>query len=182
MVAKRALNFGTPLYTKRQRRAPSVVVFSGVKPEMKNFIRDVSHSAVTSSSYFLNNIAQGTSVDGRIGAKIKIYRIEYVLAQISGDPIRVDLLINNTAGGTPSHAYDEDISRNLHTVLDTRFLHSGASLNSRGAMVSKKLPYPIVAKYTGATATCNYNQIVAHLTTPVATTVTGYFRIYYTDI
>lgn len=182
MAAKRSLDFGTPR-RKRTRIQPTLVLYRGVKPEMKYLTTTITYSAAVAGTYDINGVPQGGAEDNRIGAKIKIWSIEYVLAQASGDPIRVDLLLNNVSGGTISHAYDGAIERNKVTVLDTRFLHSGADENSRGVLIRKKLPFGVVSKYTAALgSSVNHNQMVARITTPSSTTVSGYFRIWYTDV
>ena len=180
MVAKRALNFGTP--SRKRTKAQPYVLYRGLNPEMKYHDQIIPYSAKTTVTLNLCDVAQGTDVDERIGAKIKVWRIEYFLAQVSGDPIRVDLLISNIAGHVFAHGYDGSIDRQRCSHLKTSVLHSGSSLNSRGALVHHKLPYGVVVKYSGILgSTVNANQLIAQVTTPTATTITGYFRIWYTD-
>lgn len=181
MTAKRSLNFGTPS-GKRQKSQPTMVVYRGLKPEMKFFTTTLTHSTSTSTSVSIAAPSQGTAVNQRVGAKIKVWRIEYVVAQASGNPVRVDLLINNLAGATISSTYDSEVDRNNVALIKTRFHTSGSNNSSLGSYVSHKLPYGVICKYGGsAGTTINTNQIVAHVTTPSSTTVTGYFRIWFTD-
>ena len=181
MVAKRALNFGTPS-SKRRRVNQPLVLYRSPKAEVKNFVYAISYSTVTSASYFINSINQGTAINERVGARIRIHKIDYVLAQSGGEPVRVDLLVNNVAGYTAAHAFTNSVDHNRYSLLSTRFLHSETSSNSKGCFVKQNLPYPITSKYTtGTGSTINQGQIVARLATPTNATITGYFRVYYTD-
>ena len=181
MVAKRMLDFGTPRRVRR-RQAP-VVLYRSIRPEIKYKQFNLTYSTVASTTQFLSSIGQGSGVDERIGAKVKIYKVEYILAQTSGDPIRVDISINNVADATPAHTFSQAANRTTQTMLSTKFLHSGANLNSRGGMVVVKMPYPVMSKYTGSGSdTVSSGQVIAHITTPTTTTITGYFRVYYTDV
>jgi len=176
------LDFGTPR-RQRRRQAP-LLLYRSVRPEIKYKQFNVTaYNNISAATFFISAIGQGSDVQDRIGARVKIYKVEYILAQTSGESIRVDLSINNVAGSTPSHTFTQAANRTTQTMLSTKFLHSGANLNSRGAMVLYKLPYPLLSKYTSSSAASGSSgQLVAHVTTPTTTTVTGYFRVYYTDV
>jgi len=182
MVAKRALDFGSPK-AKRFRREPTMVVYRGLRPEMKYLVTPVTYSAATAQTVTLNSLTQGTDVSGRVGAKVKIWRIDYILqCTSSSNSVRVDLLINNVTGGSVSHTYAGDIDMKSFTWLKTQFYHSGTSNGPKGINVSHKLPMGVISKYSGASGTTiNSNQIVARITTAGNETIDGYFRIWYTD-
>ena len=88
-TAKRALNFGTPA-SKRRRIGNTVVLRAGPKPEMKHASYTVSHSASTNANLSLSTMSQGTSVNNRVGNKIKIWRITGTLNSVL--PIKAHLL------------------------------------------------------------------------------------------
>ena len=182
MVAKRALNFGTP-NAKRQRMEPTMVVYRGVKPEMKYYDVVLTYSAAQAITITLNDVAQGTGVQNRVGGKIKIWRIEYSLQETSSsNTVLVDLLINNTAGGTIPHTYPFMPDRRSVVALKRTFHQSGTNNGPKGMLVSHKLPMGVVSKFSGAAGTTiNNNQIVARILTPAAEDITGNFRIWYTD-
>ena len=182
MVAKRALNFGTPT-AKKQRVEPTMVIYRGVKPEMKYFDVIPDYAAKTDVTVTLNDVTQGTGVQNRVGGKIKIWRIEYSLTESSSfATVCVDLLINNTAGGTIPHTYPFMADRRTVTQLKRTFHQSGTSNGPKGMFVSHKLPLGIVSKFAGAAGTTiNHNQIVARILTPASETITGNFRIWFTD-
>ena len=182
MVAKRALDFGTP-NAKRTRREPAMVVYRGVRPEMKYLVTPIDYDAVSAATLTLNSITQGTDISGRVAAKVKIWRIDYILENTaSSNSVRVDLLIQNVTGGTVTHTFAGDIDMKSYTWLKTQFYHSGTSNGPKGINVSHKLPMGVVSKYSGAAGTTiNSNQIVARITTSGTETIRGYFRIWYTD-
>jgi len=91
--------------------------------------------------------------------------------------------LNNTTPQLVTHTYDQPVDRNSQSVLKTSFLHGGINPNSRGAHVQHKLPLGIITKFRAAAgSTLNSNEIVARITSPATTTITGYFRIWYTDV
>ena len=182
MVARRRLDFSTPV-AKRARHEPAMVLYRGVRPEMKFLVTNIAHTATTGSTLTLNQVTQGTTISGRVGAKIKIWRIDYILANSTGNSFRVDLVINNITGSTITHAYTDPVNRNSLTLLTTKFHHAGSIPNARGANVSHKLPVGVISKFTSAAGTTvNHNQILARVTTQATETITGHFRIWYTDI
>lgn len=182
MVAKRRLDFGGTTRNTRPRRDTPMVLYRGIKPEMKNLVTPITYTLLSGASYPINNVGQGSSVADRIGSKIKIWSIDYILTQDQGLSFRVDLVINNNAGVNPTHAYSNAIARNDFSVLHTKFFHAGATPNARGANLRHKLPLGVVSKYsTGISTSINTNQIVARITSPANTTLDGYFRIWYTD-
>ena len=150
---------------------------------MKYFDTNSSYSADTAYTLTLNSVSQGTARYNRIGAKIKIWRIDYLLEQnSSSNSVRIDLLINNPAGGTLTYTYPFMADRNTVTLLKRTIHHSGTSNGPKGMYVSHKLPYGIVCKFTGAAGTTiNSNQIVARMLTSAPETIVGNFRIWYTD-
>ena len=182
MVAKRALNFGTP-NAKRQRNETTMVVYRGVKPEMKYYDVVLSYTASTALTLTLNDVGQGTGVQNRVGGKIKIWRIEYSLTEsTSSATVLVDLLINNTTGGTVGHTYPFMPDRRTVSSLKRTFHQSGTQNGPKGMLVSHKLPLGVVSKYAGASGTSiNSNQIVARILTPAAEDISGNFRIWFTD-
>jgi len=184
MVAKRRLNFGGSGSAKRARQDAPMVIYRGPKPEMKYFTVFPLYVSAVSVSTIINRIDQGTAVFNRIGSKVKIWHIEYVLVgDTSGASFRCDLLLNNTTPQLVTHTYDEPVDRNSQSVLRTTFFHGGTNNNARGAHIQHKLPLGIITKFRAASgSTLNSNEIVARITSPATTTITGYFRIWYTDV
>jgi len=183
MVAKRRLNFGDSGRAKRPCQDAPLVLYRGVKPEMKYFTTTVVYAAAVSVSLIINRIDQGTAVFDRIGSKVKIWHVEYVLVgDAAGALFRCDVLLNNTTPQLVTHTYDQPVDRNSQSVLKTTFHHVGQNMNARGALVRHKLPLGLITKFrSSAGSTLNSNELVARITSPAVTTITGYFRIWYTD-
>lgn len=185
MVAKRRLQFGTTPVAKRARQDAPMVIYRGLKPEMKNVITTFAFSAgMIAQNVSINQVSQGTAVNNRIGAKIKIWNIEYMFADDTGASYRLDLVVNNSASATePTNAYDGPLDRNKSSLLKTQLFHAGSTPNSRGSYGNHRLKLGIVSKFDAASGTTiNSNQIVARLTAPAAIPgLRGYFRIWYTD-
>jgi len=180
MVAKRALNFGTP-NSKRQKTAP-MVVYRGVKPEMKYFDTIIVHTAALSSSRRINNISTGTNFNERVGNRIKMHHIEGVIVGSGSQPVRLELLMANDASITSGPNFADAVDRNAQSHLKTVFLHNGTQPNLNGYWLQHKLPYGVVSRYGDSSASsCNSNAIILSLSCPVASTITGYVRIWYTD-
>ena len=182
MVAKRALNFGTPR-AKRARYEAPMVIYRGVKPEMKYFDVNPTYELETELTLTLNGVSQGTATNNRIGAKIKIWRVEYTLSQpSSSNSVRIDLLINNNVGATLTHTYSFLEDRKVVSLLKRTYHHSGTANGPKGMYASCKLPMGVVSKFGGAAGTTiNSNQIAARILTPATETIVGTFRIWYTD-
>lgn len=186
-AAKRRLNFGnTPAArsAKRARRA-DVVVVRGNKAEMKSSTTTVAYSAATADTFAISNIAAGSGRGFRIGNKIKVWAIEYFLGSSDSANIRVDILNSSsgTASPTVSHTYYTEVNRDDYQLIETHTLHNGTLINSNGCYQVIKLPVGINCKYNGTLSTnCITNQLLAHITTPSSATVSGYFRIWYTDV
>jgi len=180
--AKRRLNFGSRS-AKRPRRG-DVYVMRGPKSEMKYHTQTITYSAATAANFKINSIAASASSNGRIGSKVKIHYIEAVLAQAAGNNsvVRCDLLIPNDASTLPAHAFDDPVQRVDNSLLKTQFMSGGTVNHHQGCIWGHKLPYGVVSRFgDSGSGNCNSNAIVARITTPVNATITGYFRVWYTD-
>lgn len=183
MVAKRALNFGTP-NSKRQKREQTMVIYRGMKSEMKHLVTNITYAGATVLTLGINTVAQGTSSAERVGSKIKIWRIDYIIEnQSSSNSVRVTLQIPNIVGAASALQYSGAVARDDVTLLKDTYYHSGTSQSPRGIMQTHKLPLGVVSKYAGAAGTTiNSNQIQARITTSGAETLVGHFRIWFTDV
>jgi len=179
MVAKRALNFGTP-NSKRQKTAP-MVLYRGLKPEMKFFDTPIVHTTSVGTSWRINNIATGAVHDQRVASKIKMHHIEGVIVGSSSQPIRIEIYNAFDASNTGIVGYANALDRRTASHLRTVFLHNGTQPNLNGYWLQHKLP-GIVARYADtSSSSCVSNAITVSISLPVAATVTGYLRIWYTD-
>lgn len=171
--------------SKKARREPTMVVYRGIKPEMKHGSIAISHTGVTNANLTINPIAAGTNVAGRIGSKIKVWNIEGVFNTSTAytNGLRVDILIPQVAGTAPTHAFNGAVDRDAFTVLKTIFLNSSSYPSTRGYLLNHKLPLGVVCKYDGPLATdIVSNELVVRTSTQANTNVDGYFRIWYTDV
>jgi len=175
--AKRALNFGSTPAGKRMK-APPVSTYRLVKPEMKHLATQVS--IVADSNLFINSIDSGPDVNDRIGVKVKIMHIEGVIS--CPKPCRVDILHTNAVSGAPTHGYSGAVDRTKFNVLDTMFFSPNTDSVTQGHKINHKLPYGLISKYNDASgANINKGKILARITTNATTSVSGYFRVWYTD-
>lgn len=181
--AKRALQFGSGTPAKRQRmttRSMSRRVY-GIKPEMKDFSVTVSHSAATASDHLLSAINNGSAEYERIGAKVKFWNIECCF--VSPESFRLDLYIPNDPTTTSTHTYSTAMDSESYTKLGTYYFNNNVSGKYEGQYFFHKLPLGVVSKWSGtAGTTVVKNAIQARITTHSSTTVTGYFRLWYTDV
>ena len=183
MTAKRALNFGTPSTSKRRRTmgATTVVLRTGPKPEMKHTSYTLAHSAVANANLSLSTLAQGSDVNNRIGNKVKIWRIT---GQINSDePIKAHLLMPYDASATPATGFS---STNVTDQMNYKIWCLNPSDVTNGPNVydiNYKFPSGIVVRYGSSTSTdVIKNHLYFQTNTPSATTVSGYIRIWYTDV
>lgn len=158
-----------------------MVLYRGIKPEMKHFQTLLTHSSTTNSVRRINLVPNGSGLFERQAAKIKIHHIEMVLA--STESIRMTILLPNNEGATPSLTYAQSVTRENDNVIKDVFLHSGSSPDARGALVQHKLPLGMVSKFNGTAGTdINSNVLWVVLNQPSNGTITGYFRIWFTDV
>jgi len=183
--AKRALNFGTNSSSKRRKTNNTMVLYRGIKPEMKHKHFPIAYSgAATSYNLCINAVPTGNGFAERIGAKLKVWNIEYLFHESNGlDPtLRLDVYLGDTNTDFSTHTLDDPLPRQTYTSLKTMMLYSGSNPNSQGATGNIKLPLGVVTRFTdGAATSINSNSIHIRFTSSVATTVGGYFRIWYTD-
>jgi len=154
------------------------------KGEMKFFDTPINHLATdTVTTYRLNNIPQGTDFNERIGLKIKLHYVEGIIIGSSSQPIRLELYSANDASITPSCGYSQQIDRRLLNQHKTVFLHNGTENNLQGYHLKHNLPYGINCRYnTDVASSLNAGSLVCSLAVPIATAITGYFRVWYTDV
>lgn len=179
--AKRALNFGsTPRKRARMTtRSQSRRVY-GTKPEMKYHVLNVTHVTSNATTQSINEIPGGPGVLQRVGAKVKIWNIEWVLAcQV---PTRVDLILANQASDTPTNTYPSAIDRTEFNQIEMMQLHPPTT-STAAFSGNVKLPLGLIAKYNlTAGSSINKGKLYARITSQTNQTVTGYFRIWYTDV
>lgn len=165
--------------SKRQKPEPTMVVYRGVKPEMKHCSYIISHSAVATSNRLLS-VAAGTGIQERVGNKVKVHHVEVLFGASGG--LRVSLLLPNDASAGPSLSFTTSVDRDRDAVLYDKFFHNNTTPSSNGAIIRHKLPMGIVQRYASTTAaSVNSGSIYLCLNTPAPATVTGYVRIWYTD-
>lgn len=166
--------------SKKARTEPTMVVYRGIKPEMKHAALTISHNTVIASTRDITAIGVGTNVAQRVGAKIKVFNIEYLLTSASS--FRATLLMPNDANASPALSFDTPVERTKDAVLKDTFAHSGSNPDCRGMLGRHKLPLGTVCRYGGPLGTdINDNAIYLTITQPAVGTVTGYVRIWYTD-
>lgn len=159
-----------------------MVLYRGPRTEMKHLTTTTVYTATTANAFVINNPVQGPAQNERIGNKIKVHFIEAVIACTASTPIRLDLVLPNDSNVAFTATYDGALDRRSVNPLLTRFLHNGTTTAAAGTLISHRLPFGIVTKHLdGTNATPNKNAIIVCLSTPVAQTITGYFRTWYTD-
>ena len=167
--------------SNKRARTGNVVILRGPKPEMKSFIYNLSHSAVTGSDHSINQIASGSANAQRVGSKVKIHNIEYLLT--SGSSFRVDILVPNDAGTRTTASFVNAVNRDAFSVIKTFVVNSTTTLTTGGRYGNIKLPLGMISKYTGTGgSTINKGEIYVRVTSQAAVNVDGYFRVWYTDV
>jgi len=178
--AKRALNFGTP-NAKRQKTNSTMVVYRGLKPEMKYIDTPIVHTTSIGTSWRINNIASGAASDQRVGTKIKMHHIEGVIVGSASQPVRIEIYNAFDASVTGVVPFGAAIDRKTASHLRTIFMHNGCNPNLNGYWLQHKLPGTVARYADTSSSSCNSNAITVSLSLPVAATVTGYLRLWYTD-
>ena len=179
MTAKRALNFGTPA-SKRRRTGNTVVLRAGPKPEMKHASYIVSHTGATFANLSLSTMAQGTSVNNRVGNKIKIWRITGVLT--SAAPVKAHLLMPYDPSATPTSGFSStSVSDQMNYKIWT--LNPSITGSANVFDVNYRFPSGIVVRYGSSTSTdILKNHLYFQTNTGASSTVNGQIRIWYTDV
>lgn len=151
MVAKRRLDFSTP---SGKRSKPTTMVYRSSKTEMKYTEFDASASGVSSKVTPICRIANGSTRNTRVGHKIKIHRIQAVVAIATGDstPIKLELILPKVAKAVPITQYLAFPSNDVNTVLYTKYLMAGTDKNPTGYMLNYKLPMGLICQYDGSTS------------------------------
>lgn len=177
--AKRALNFGPTPMTKRRRTVPvSTARYRLSKPEMKAADFSITHTSVSESNTDLSQLSLGTGVNNRVGSRVKAWRIQGRFT--ASQPIRIELLMMNDASDSPTNTaitlYNYRRAVNLGTyIYDLQVSNSLVDFDH-------KLPIGLNMTYDGTASTdIVRNKVVARITTATATTVSGEFRLYFTD-
>lgn len=182
--AKRALNFGPNTPNKRSKNQNTMVLYRGIKPEMKHASVSISHSTALASDLCVNAIPNGTSFENRIGAKIKIWNVEYFVAEYAGTPVtlKLDMYLGDTSTDFSTHLLANAFPREKYTLLKTIVATPHGTPNQDGVYGNHRLPLGVVTRYNSTTAASIVdNAINVRIQTSTATTVAGYFRIWYTD-
>ena len=178
------LNFGTPNRKRPRRFQQPVMLYRSIKPEMKNLVTTLAYGPAINLTLGLNVVSQGAATFERIGSKIKIWRIDYMIENVNNsNAVRVTLQIPNIVGAASTQNFASSVDRESFTLLKDTIYHSGTAQSPRGILQSHQLPVGVVSKYAGvAGTTINHNQIQARITTSGTETLSGYFRIWYTDV
>lgn len=169
--------------SKKSRNA-TMVVYRGLKPEMKHAAVAVSHTGVTSSDLCLNALSNGNQYFERIGAKIKVWNIEYFFFESSGNTVtlKMDMYLGDTSTDFSTNALNSAFPRQEYTLLKTIVATNNGVPNHDGVYGNHKLPMGVVSRYNASTgASLVDNAINVRIQTSTATNVSGYFRIWYTD-
>jgi len=164
-----------------------MVVYRGLKPEMKNKTIAISYPGGTPATAYnlhITAVTNGADYNERIGSKIKVWNVEYLMHESnSTDPtMRVDFYLGNSATDFSTHVLDTALDRQKYPSLKTMMLNSGSLPNNQGAFGNLKLPLGVITRYDGTSATSVVsNSIHMRINTSLSTTVSGYIRIWYTD-
>lgn len=182
MAAKRRLDFTTPS-RKRRKAAPMVLYRNvGTKPEMKTLVTTTTYVADTTDVRSICTMAAGSASGQRVGNRIKVWCVEGLVACSASTPIRLDIMTYDTSGSI-TYTYDGALDRRKLFPVFSKFLINGTTQAAAGYQFFHRLPYGIVVRYPDDSSTGGcHNDIVACLATPGAETITGYFRIWYTDV
>jgi len=147
---------------------------------MKHLATQVVHTATNESNLFINSIDSGPDVNDRVGVKAKIMHIEGIVGAIN--PFRVDILHQNAVSGAPTHGFTGAVDRTKFNVLET-FCFNPDSSQSSAYKINHKLPYGLIAKYNDASGSnINKGKILVRLTCSFNQNISGYFRVWYTDV
>lgn len=158
-----------------------MILYRGIKPEMKYKETDIVHASATYSFTTFNLLDVGAGVSNRIGNKVKIWRAEVVGATSNSTPCRLDIVLLSDATTLTAYTYTTFVDPAEGTNFRTTYLHNGAHINNNGFHINHKFPMGIVSKYSGTATLPIDNRLMAIITQPIAGTVNGTLRIWYTD-
>lgn len=182
MVARRRLDFTSPSKKRRTTNQP-LVLYRGLRPEMKFFDTAIPYNSKTTLSTCVNLLSVGGSNGDRIGTRIKMYRIQARIYQtVNTTPVRIDIIIPNVPDVGPTISYASLTNHLVDRSIFTKYLHSGTTNAPLGYFLNHKLELPLTAKYGGNTGTdINHNAIYFVMSTPATETITCNVRVWYTD-
>jgi len=160
----------------------TINIYRGNKTEMKFFDTDIVHASTTGSSTTINFVPNTTAVQGRVGNKIKIWRVEMMLASSNSTPILVRLVLPKDPTAFVLPTFTTFIDPGTATVLKTQYLHNGAQPNTSGYHCNHKLPLGLVSEYNDIAGTdLTKNNLLAVFNQPIGGTINGTTRIWFTD-
>lgn len=187
MVARRRLDFSTPASaSKRQKTAPPLILYRGLKSEMKYFDTNIPYTNLTATSVCINLVGAGAAIgsnSGRIGNKIKIHRITGIVTETSSsNTVRVMLLLPKVAATPPAVNFGQPVDPAEMLTLYDKFHNNGTNFGATGSHINVKLPLGIVAHYDGQLSTSiNRNAIYMAVATVAQESCVVNARIWYTD-
>jgi len=184
MTPKRALNFSTPQSArKRYRRTQAPMRYFGIKPEMKHKTLTIAHTSTTGANLAIPQIAQGTAVDERIGAKVKVWAIEIIMRTTNTSQARFDLLRLNDSTTAPTYTFTSFPDRNQVSQLKIQYLNDGTYADPGGYYGIYRFPMGNICKFTDGTGTtCNSGELTLRTLTLAADTIDGKVKVWYTDV
>ena len=184
--ARRRLDF-TPMSTSRKRARIAqrpLVLYRGLKPEMKTRVTDLAHTATTYTTQTINPIPQGVDVNERIGGKYKIHRIGGMIRSQGDLSVRLTLYVPKDPSNLLVAGLDTGVDVDDMWVIKDWWLHAGTSPCNRGSFWSHKFPMGVICEMngTGSGGTdFRKNRILLRIQTPTNDTVSGFSRVWYTD-
>lgn len=187
MVAKRRLDFSTPTAVKRNKNASTMVVYRSPRTEMKYFDTTLPYAGVNFAVAAINLIGAGAALSnplsGRVGNKVKIHRVQAIIAETSSSgPVRVDLLLPKIPTAIPSFSYSGLVDPAEVATLYSKYLHNGTNFAATGAHINHKLPLGIVSHFDGQLGTTiQRNSLWIAVATPANETITINCRVWFTD-
>lgn len=165
---------------KRIKTVPRTMVV--MKPEMKHSAAVISYSAITFAALPIMQLGTGTSRQSRVGNKIKLHAIEIFLSNTGGAPIRCDLVqpIDDTT--TPAYTFAGVLDRSINQVISENQLAPGSNNPSEVWQYYHRFTPPRNVTYKDATlGSCQKGNIHLCLSTPSSATISGYYRLWFTD-
>lgn len=166
--------------SKRRKTTPTTVVLRGPKPEMKHMSSVITGTG-TAVDIAVNNIAQGTKHNERIGGQTKAHYINGVLR--CSAPVRMDVYVPFDVSDIAAHGQDQVFDLQKGFLLKTIWFNPSTTAGNSGLIFDIKLPYGLKQQYAGAAATdIKKGKIMARFTSNASVTVNGHFQVFYTDI
>lgn len=185
MVAKRRLDFTSP--ARKRRKTNAMVVYRGPRTEMKFVDTVISHGGggvpATSSAGPICYVGNSTGRAGRIGNRIKVHRIQAMIAiDSASESVKLELVLPKDPTVAPAVTYVGLTDQDVNTTIFHKLLHTGTEPNPLGYSLNYKLPMGLICQYGGSTgSTINRGNLHICLATKSASTIVGTVRVWFTD-